>query len=91
MNVLGQITYGGLDNDNCSPDIVYVPLSAKTYFEFKIDAVEINGRKQQKGFTAISDSGTSLIYHHKHIIYKIEISRYQFDYCTRQNRKRYYC
>lgn len=37
----GAITYGGLDNEHCSTNIFYAPLTSRAYFEFNIDGVEI--------------------------------------------------
>ncbi|KAI6223150.1 Peptidase A1 domain-containing protein [Aphelenchoides fujianensis] len=57
----GQITYGGVDSDHCATDITYVPLSHELWWEFNIDGVGVNGKKKGPSYSAISDTGTSLI------------------------------
>jgi hypothetical protein len=57
----GQITYGGLDTDHCAADVTYITLSSETWWEFNIDGVAVNKDKQSKKWSAISDTGTSLI------------------------------
>jgi len=57
----GQITYGGLDTDHCSSDITYISLSSETWWEFNIEGTGVNGKKDSKRNSAISDTGTSLI------------------------------
>ncbi|KAI6236109.1 Peptidase A1 domain-containing protein [Aphelenchoides besseyi] len=57
----GQITYGGLDTEHCSSDVTYIPLSSELWFEFFIDGTATNGDKETKSYSAISDTGTSLI------------------------------
>ncbi|KAI6212858.1 Peptidase A1 domain-containing protein [Aphelenchoides besseyi] len=57
----GQITYGGVDTDHCSSDVSYVKLSHELWWEFNIDAVGTNGKKGKQSYSAISDTGTSLI------------------------------
>jgi len=58
----GQITYGGLDTDHCdTSNVNYVKLSSESWWEFNIDGVATNGKKQSKKYSAISDTGTSLI------------------------------
>jgi len=58
----GQITYGGLDDEHCDDaNINYVTVSSKTWWEFNIDGVGVNGKQTKKKYSAISDTGTSLI------------------------------
>jgi len=57
----GQITYGGLDTDHCDSSVTYVTLSSQTWWEFNIEGVGVNGDKESKKYSAISDTGTSLI------------------------------
>jgi len=57
----GQVTYGGLDADNCSPDINYISLTSKGYWTFNLDGNSINGQKTYKTAKTIVDTGTSLI------------------------------
>jgi len=57
----GQITYGGLDTDHCGSDVTYIKLSSQTWWEFNIEGTGVNGKKDAKKYSAISDTGTSLI------------------------------
>jgi hypothetical protein len=58
----GVFTYGGLDTDNCGDVIDYVKLSSDTYFEFKIDGVNVGtSYSNTKKTNVISDTGTSLL------------------------------
>ncbi|KAI6237911.1 Peptidase A1 domain-containing protein [Aphelenchoides besseyi] len=57
----GQLTLGGLDTEHCSSSVTYFPLTSKTYYEFQLQAVGVNGKKGSNSYSAISDSGTSLI------------------------------
>lgn len=56
----GGITWGGLDTDHCDSNIDWIDLTAKTYYEIKMDSVKV-GDTSFKGGSAISDTGTSLI------------------------------
>jgi len=58
----GQITYGGYDSDNCDSTITYFPLSSESWWEFNLDATYANSKKRSGKWTAISDTGTSLVY-----------------------------
>jgi hypothetical protein len=57
----GQITYGGFDTDHCDPAITYFSLASETWWEFRISDVAVNNKKKAGKYTAISDTGTSLI------------------------------
>jgi len=58
----GQITYGGFDTDNCDSAITYFSLASETWWEFNVDGYSINSKTKKSGkWTAISDTGTSLI------------------------------
>jgi len=57
----GQITYGGLDTDHCDSSVTYIKLSSKTWWEFNIEGTGTNGKKDSKRYSAISDTGTSLV------------------------------
>jgi hypothetical protein len=58
----GQITYGGNDDVNCDKDIVWTPITSKTYWEFKIDSFAVGKYTNKKKAVSISDTGTSFIY-----------------------------
>jgi hypothetical protein len=57
----GQITYGGLDPDHCDSQITYISLSSESYWEFNLEGTGVNNKKDSKKYSAISDTGTSLI------------------------------
>nr|pir hypothetical protein Y39B6B.h [imported] - Caenorhabditis elegans [Caenorhabditis elegans] len=57
----GLITYGALDSVNCADDISYVPLTAKTYWEFALDGFAVGSFSETKTAKVISDTGTSWI------------------------------
>ncbi|KAI6176271.1 Aspartic protease [Aphelenchoides bicaudatus] len=57
----GQITYGGLDSDHCDSKVTYIPLSSESWWEFNIEGTGTNGKKDSKKYSAISDTGTSLL------------------------------
>jgi len=60
----GELILGGTDPSHYTGDIFYVPLSNKTYWEFKLQDVQISGKSIgfcSGGCQAISDTGTSLI------------------------------
>ncbi|EYB93406.1 hypothetical protein Y032_0183g967 [Ancylostoma ceylanicum] len=62
QNVPGGVyTYGGIDEKNCGEVIAYEPLSATTYWQFKMKGVKSGTYSQQKTWQVISDTGTSLI------------------------------
>uniref|UniRef100_A0A914WJ38 Peptidase A1 domain-containing protein n=1 Tax=Plectus sambesii TaxID=2011161 RepID=A0A914WJ38_9BILA len=57
----GVFTYGGLDTTNCGPIIAYQPLSAATYWQFKIAGIGAGSYSSNTGADVISDTGTSFI------------------------------
>ncbi|PAV92366.1 hypothetical protein WR25_09837 [Diploscapter pachys] len=54
----GLITYGALDIVNCDSTVNYVPLSAETYWQFKIQAFSIGTYSESKSEDVMSDTGT---------------------------------
>ncbi|KAL6744439.1 hypothetical protein Aduo_017374 [Ancylostoma duodenale] len=62
QNVPGGVyTYGGIDEKNCGPVIAYEPLSATTFWQFKVTGAKSGTFSKQKTWQVISDTGTSLI------------------------------
>lgn len=57
----GELDFGGIDSNHYSGDITYVPLSSETYWEVKLDGIQINGKQVTSVTKAIIDSGTSLL------------------------------
>jgi len=60
----GELVFGGVDASHYSGDFDFVPLTNETYWEFKLDDVQIGGKTAgycQDGCHAIADSGTSLL------------------------------
>jgi len=60
----GELVFGGVDPDHYSGDFEFVALTNQTYWEFKLDDVQVGGKSAgycQDGCHAIADSGTSLL------------------------------
>ncbi|KAF8563571.1 hypothetical protein P879_03838 [Paragonimus westermani] len=58
----GEIMFGGLDEGYYTGDITYVPLTAKDYWQFRMDGIQVNGEKLcEDGCQAIADTGTTMI------------------------------
>ncbi len=60
----GELVFGGVDADHYTGAFECVPLTNETYWEFKLDDVQISGKSAgycQDGCHAIADSGTSLL------------------------------
>jgi len=60
----GEMTLGGIDKSHYTGEITYIPLSNKTYWEFKLDDVSFGGKTLNlcaNGCQAIADTGTSLL------------------------------
>lgn len=57
----GTFTYGGLDTQHCSSTINYVPLTSETWWQFNINGVSAGSFSQSHQWSAISDTGTSLM------------------------------
>jgi cathepsin D len=58
----GEITFGGIDPDHYEGNITYAPVTAKGYWQFKVDSMKVGSEDIcPGGCQAISDTGTSLI------------------------------
>ncbi|KAE9555296.1 hypothetical protein FO519_001455 [Halicephalobus sp. NKZ332] len=57
----GMVTYGGLDTENCGDVIAYEKLTLATYFQFKMDAIELGSYSASQGWDAISDTSSATI------------------------------
>ncbi|CAD5235750.1 unnamed protein product [Bursaphelenchus xylophilus] len=55
----GEITYGDFDDEHCG-EVFWVPLSASTYWQFRVEYLKIGGNYIGYG-EAISDTGTSFL------------------------------
>lgn len=55
-----EMTIGGTDPNHYQGDFTYVPLSSKTYWQFKVDSLTA-GEINEESINAIADTGTSLI------------------------------
>lgn len=60
-NAPGEMVIGGTDEKHYTGDFTYVPLSAETYWEVKLDSFKIKGESATSAVKAIVDSGTSLL------------------------------
>jgi len=79
----GQITYGAIDTDNCDSDIVYTPITSKTYWQFNIDSFTAGSYKNKVKASAISDTGTSFIYGpYDDVDQIIALSNAEYDFNT---------
>jgi len=65
----GEIVFGGMNDAHYIGDHTYIPLSNKTYWEFNLDGINVDGMDAQEnkpnfcgdGCHAIADTGTSLL------------------------------
>ncbi|XP_003385244.1 PREDICTED: cathepsin D-like [Amphimedon queenslandica] len=58
----GELALGGTDPSHYKAPINYVPLSDKTYWQFKLDKIKVGGTTLcSNGCQAIADTGTSLL------------------------------
>lgn len=57
----GEMTLCGMDSSHYSGDITYVPLSAETYWQFKVDELAVGGTSLAVNVQGIADTGTSLL------------------------------
>lgn len=63
-NYGGELHLGGIDSSRFTGDIVYANLTSKTYWQFRLDGVQINEANMgmcHSGCQAIADTGTSLL------------------------------
>ncbi|XP_072310000.1 nothepsin isoform X2 [Eucyclogobius newberryi] len=59
----GELLIGGTDKDFYTGEIHWIPVTARSYWQIKIDRIAVQGTSSlcQKGCQAIVDTGTSLI------------------------------
>ena len=57
----GELVLGGVDADAYEGDFDYLPLSQKSYWEIKLDGLNVNNASMTTAVKAIVDSGTSLL------------------------------
>uniref|UniRef100_A0A0N4ZCD3 Peptidase A1 domain-containing protein n=1 Tax=Parastrongyloides trichosuri TaxID=131310 RepID=A0A0N4ZCD3_PARTI len=57
----GKFTYGAVNQDNCGPVIGYQKLSSASYWQFKMQQISVKNKVYIGGFSAIADTGTSLL------------------------------
>jgi cathepsin D len=60
----GELLLGGTDPAHYSSNFTYVPLTAQTYWKFKVDGINVGGKPSSYcsgGCQAIADTGTSLL------------------------------
>uniref|UniRef100_A0A914BUU2 Peptidase A1 domain-containing protein n=1 Tax=Acrobeloides nanus TaxID=290746 RepID=A0A914BUU2_9BILA len=57
----GSITYGGFDTYNCGPNISYVPLSSKTYWQFTLTSFTFGSYSIKKNQQAVVTTGEAII------------------------------
>ncbi|CAJ0588282.1 unnamed protein product [Cylicocyclus nassatus] len=59
----GQLTVGGLDTEHCSSDFDMIPLTSRTYWQFKMSSVSAGSYSSapSAGWQAISSTGSTFI------------------------------
>ena len=57
----GELLFGGVNSAKFEGEIVWTPVTSKTYWEVKMDSFSANGENLSSTARAIVDSGTSLI------------------------------
>jgi len=57
----GVLMLGGVDKRFYTGELLYVPVTRKAYWQFDMDAVQVNGHSVVPTAAAIADTGTSLI------------------------------
>jgi hypothetical protein len=60
-NQPGELEFGGVDKKHYTGDFTFVPLSAETYWQVKLDGVKLGSDSIGSAPSAIVDSGTSLL------------------------------
>jgi predicted aspartyl protease len=56
----GELTLGGVDKAHFKGDLAWVPLSSATYWEVKLDGIQLGGKQMTTVNKCILDTGTSL-------------------------------
>lgn len=57
----GELTFGGIDSTHFTGSLTYVPLTAETYWETKLDAMTFGGSSVTSAVKVILDTGTSIL------------------------------
>lgn len=57
----GELLLGGINTNHYSGDLIYVPLSSKTYWQVALDGFTINGKTVSTVKNGVIDTGTSLL------------------------------
>ena len=57
----GELTLGGSDPKYYTGDFVYTPVTTPGYWQFSVDGLSVAGSKYSGSFSAIADTGTSLM------------------------------
>ena len=57
----GALILGGTDSSYYTGSLYYTPISAQTYWQFKLTGITINGQTITSNVNAIADTGTTLI------------------------------
>jgi len=57
----GEVLFGGIDDSYYTGEIKYVDVSQKAYWEFIVDEVAVGSTSIESSFSAIADTGTTVI------------------------------
>uniref|UniRef100_A0A914YET0 Peptidase A1 domain-containing protein n=1 Tax=Panagrolaimus superbus TaxID=310955 RepID=A0A914YET0_9BILA len=57
----GFITYGGLDEKYCSPDVEYVNITSDIWYQFKMDSFSMGAENSSDGWEVISELNSKKI------------------------------
>ena len=57
----GEMTLGGVDSNHFTGDLKYVDLTSESYWETKLDSINMNGTRVTSATKVILDTGTSVL------------------------------